>query len=108
MMRSAISPRFAIKTFSNIEAFGRQTRFYTSSPLALFHPEQNLAKLHRLAVFRDDLGDGALGFRFDFVHDFHRLDDADDGFFGDFLSDIDEWSRLGRSGPVKSAYHRGN
>src|SRR4051794_27451384 len=77
-MRSAISPRFAMRIFSN-----------TGSA----QDEQRLAVLHRLAVFHEDRlhHPGRVGF--DLVHQLHRLDDADRLAFLDAVADFDE--RLG-------------
>src|SRR4051812_45367307 len=47
-----------------------------ASPMRI-HPEKDLAELHRLRVLRRDLANHARDLRFDLVHDFHRLDDAD-------------------------------
>src|SRR5215472_9710485 len=59
-MRSAISPRFAIRSFSN---------------MGLTQDEQRLAVFHRLAVADQDGLDGSrLGCR-DRVHHLHGLDD---------------------------------
>src|SRR5262245_66001334 len=58
--RSAISPRLAIRIFSN---------------MASFDDHQRLAELDRLAVLDQDLDDGARPRRRDLVHRLHRLDD---------------------------------
>src|SRR5580700_2127204 len=59
-MRSAISPRFAIKIFSNT---------------ASLDDHQRLAKLDRLCVLEQDLRDGAGLGRGNLVECLHRLDD---------------------------------
>ena len=56
-----------------------------SRKLILAHPEKDLAELHRLAIFGHHFGDDAAGFRFDFVHHFHRLDNANHRVFGNVL-----------------------
>src|SRR5690606_34202540 len=61
--RSAISPRLAIRIFSNMSE-------------GLFDDEQRLAVFDRLAVLDQDLGDGSGELRLDLVHQFHRFDDA--------------------------------
>src|SRR5258706_7387657 len=61
-MRSAISPRLAIRIFSN-------TR--------LADDEEGLAVFDRLAVLDQDRLDGARGVGLDLVHQLHRLEDAD-------------------------------
>src|SRR5262245_66407630 len=60
--RSAISPRLAIRIFSN---------------MASFNDHERLAELDRLAVLDQDLDDSAGARRRDLVHRFHRLDDQD-------------------------------
>src|SRR5262245_1785622 len=62
-MRSAISPRLAMSTFSNIAA------------VALADDHEDLAELDRLAVAHEDLDHGAALRRHDRVHHLHRLDD---------------------------------
>src|SRR5208283_1302580 len=62
-MRSAISPRLAMRTFSSIAA--------------LFDHEQRLPELDRLAVVHQDGLDPASLLGFDLVHHLHRLDDAE-------------------------------
>src|SRR5262249_18046322 len=58
--RSAISPRLAIRIFSN---------------MASFDDQQRLAEFDRLAVLDQDLDDGAGARRRNLVHRLHRLDD---------------------------------
>src|SRR5260370_8096463 len=45
--------------------------------------EEDLSEFHGLSVLREDLPDHALHLGLDFVHDFHRLDDADHLAHGD-------------------------
>src|SRR3954454_18249521 len=59
--RSAISPRFATRTFLNM--LDRDL-------------EQRLAVLDRRAILDEDSGDRAGDIGFDLVHELHRLDDA--------------------------------
>src|SRR6185369_9393747 len=74
-MRSAISPRFAIRTFSNID---------------LAKHEHRLAVFHRLAVADEDrLDDACLGCG-DGVHDLHRLDDQQGLTLLHAVADLDE------------------
>ena len=68
--------------------------------------EEGLAELDRLAVFRHHLGDHAPHLGLDFVHHFHRLDDANDGVLVDFLADLGERRRLRRRGAIECADHR--
>src|SRR5689334_4238468 len=75
-MRSAISPRLAMRIFSNMETSGEH--------------EQRLPVLHRLAVLDEDLLDHAVAVGLDLVEELHRFDDAD-GLAGlHRLPDFDE------------------
>ena len=65
MMRSAISPRLATSTLSNMGRAG----------LRLLDDQEELAVLHGIAVGHQELGDPAAARRADRVHDLHRLDD---------------------------------
>src|SRR5690349_22637135 len=60
-MRRAISPRLAIRIFSN----------------TLAEDEKRLAVLHGLAVLHEDRLHHAGGIGLNLVHQLHRLDDAD-------------------------------
>src|SRR3954471_7365996 len=86
--RSAISPRFAMRTFLN-----------TSGLLA--YAEEVLAVLDVLAVLNEDLLDLSFGLRFDLVHQLHRLDDADDLPLAHRLTHVHEHRRLGRRGAIE-------
>src|SRR4051794_40369615 len=66
-MRSAISPRLAIRIFL-IWCMPRCAR--------LFDDEERLVELHRLAVLDQDLGDHAVPVGLDLVQHLHRFDDA--------------------------------
>src|SRR6201994_2959768 len=74
LMRSAISPRLAMRIFSNMSA----------------DDEQRLAELDRLAVGDTDLQHGATLGRGDGVHGLHRLDDEQRVAFAHRLADLDE------------------
>src|SRR5205823_1538385 len=88
MMRTAISPRFAIRIFSNMWpiCFGRRGkgggRWFPAlrQRSSWSNLEQGLTELNRLGVFDQDLSHYAFSFGLDFVHDLHRLDDAHDCF----------------------------
>src|SRR2546423_4171708 len=82
-MRRAISPRLAIRIFSNMRI---------ECDPSLDH-EEPLAVLHRLAVLHEDRLDGARGVGFDLVQEFHGLDDAERLALGHRLADFDEWRR---------------
>src|SRR5665213_513975 len=76
-MRRAISPRFAISTFSNI---GRR----------LFQHDQDLAEFHGRAVAGPDFGDAAGTRRVDLIHHLHRLDDKQRLVLAHHVADLDE------------------
>src|SRR6267143_5907860 len=90
-MRSAISPRLAIRIFSNM----------------LAEDEERLPVLHRLAVFHKHRFHHAGGVGFDLVHQLHRLDDANRLAFLDGLAHLDKWLGVGRRRTVKGTDHRG-
>src|SRR5919109_1417654 len=70
-------------------------------------PEEHLTEFHRLTILHRDLPDDAGELRFDFIHDFHRLDDADGLSGGDSASHLHVrlGARLGRL--VERPHHRG-
>src|SRR6267143_4031511 len=103
--RSAISPRFAIKIFSNIFVWRAGWRSYRALALASTEAIQHLSELHRLAIFGDDFRDYACRFGFNLVHHFHRFDNANDRVFGDFLSNVHEWRCIGGGPAIKRADH---
>src|SRR5262249_21121893 len=78
-MRSAISPRLAIRIFSN----------------TLAQDKERLAVLDRLTVLDEDRLDRAGGVGVDLVHQLHRLDDADDVPLLDRGADLDEGLGVG-------------
>src|SRR6185437_1565281 len=92
-IRSAISPRLAIRIFSNMRG--------------LLDQEQRLPVLHRLAVLHQDRLHRSRGVGLDLVQQLHRLDDAERLALGHRLSDLDERRRAGRGGAIESADHRG-
>src|ERR1700692_870763 len=77
MTRTAISPRLAIRIFSNMSA--RTNR------------EQGLAVLHSAAVLHQLGHNGAGYFRLDFVHQLHRFDYAQHLPRLDGITHLDEW-----------------
>src|ERR1700754_594099 len=79
-MRSAISPRLAIRTFSNIR---------------LLDDHHGFAELDRLAVGDQDVLHGAGDRRLDRVHDLHRLDDEHGLAFVDAVAGLHEGCRAG-------------
>src|ERR1700722_377164 len=72
-MRSAISPRFAIRIFRNI---GLDVWVLVLLLSVGMNAEQRFAILHRLPVFYQDANHFAGHFRFDLIHQLHRFDDA--------------------------------
>src|SRR5438045_2474155 len=91
-MRRAISPRLAIRIFSN-------TR--------LFDQEERLPVLHRLAVFDEDRLHRPGDVRLDLVQELHGLDDAKGLSLGHRLADFDERRGRGRGGPIEGPNHGG-
>src|SRR4029450_7908860 len=79
MMRSAISPRLAIRIFLNM----------------WFHGEEPLAVVDGLAVFHVDLDDFTVAFGVDLGHQLHRFDDAEHVPLLDGLSDFRKGLRSG-------------
>src|SRR5215211_1928684 len=90
--RSAISPRFAIRTFSNTP-----TRLLADR----LQVHQHLLVLDRISVLDQDLDDAPALARTHLVHQLHRLDDAHG------LADVDDVALLherlgaGLRGPVE-------
>src|SRR5688572_1847893 len=97
IMRTAISPRLATSIFSNIELFLGRPDF-----------KERLTKLDRFGIFDEQLSDHPAHLGLNFVHHFHRLDDADNGIrvhFGAYFHVVD---RFGRGRSVKSSNHWGS
>ena len=94
---SAISPRLAINTLSNIAARG--------SPVRYSMIDQRLAELDRLAVADEDGGHHA-GLRGrDVVHGLHGLDDQDGLALGHARADLDEGRGAGLGRQIGGADH---
>src|SRR5215469_16438316 len=81
--RSAISPRFAINTFRNINADAFRRTLLTNRPefdleiaLSRSDCEQRLPILHRLSTGGDTPDDLTSNVGLDLVHQLHRLDNA--------------------------------
>src|ERR1700678_3318629 len=94
MMRSAISPRLAIRTLRNMGNLGGPNR------------KQRLAVLDGLAVVHQALDDltGSVGFNL--IHQLHRFYDADDLAFFDAVAVGDKSRRSRRRRLVKGADDR--
>src|SRR5947209_17432744 len=89
MMRSAISPRLAIRIFLN-------------GPDA----KEGFSVFHRLTVLDEASLHDASHVRLDLVHQLHRLDDAEDLTKADVLTNAHERRVTGRSCFVESADNR--
>src|SRR6476661_10715281 len=84
-IRSAISPRLAIRTLSNsLSGLRAGTRRRLSDH------EQGLPEFDRLSVFSEHRLDDPARVRFDFVHQLHRFDDAECVALCDGVADFDE------------------
>ena len=96
-MRSAISPRLAMRILSNIGPLTvPHSMIINGSPI-----------LHRLTVLDQDLDHGAGAGRRSLIYRLHRFDD-DECIAGLHLAaDIDERLRAGRRTPIGGADHRG-
>src|SRR3982750_3426866 len=77
MIRTAISPRLATRTFSNIRVFRVDLRL--NGGLSRPELEEGLAKFDGLGVFEQDLGNNAFGLRLNLVHHLHGFDNAHHG-----------------------------
>src|SRR5215831_1013035 len=94
---SAISPRLAISTLSNIAARGLQT--------CLLDDRQRLAEFDRLTVADEDCHDHpGLGCR-NVVHRLHGLDDHQRLALGDARADLNEGCSLGLGCQIGGAHH---
>src|SRR5713101_7250068 len=95
-MRSAISPRLAISTFSNIAGFDRRS----------LDPHQRGAVFDRIGILDEDLSHPASARRADLVHHLHRLDDQQRLALADRIADAHERRRAGLSREVGDADDR--
>src|SRR5256885_16095538 len=89
MIRSAISPRLAMRIFENI-------RGPASCGL---EAEERLAVLDRATVLGKRFDQAAGALRLDLVHQLHRLDDAEDLALLHHRTDLDERRVVRRCGP---------
>src|SRR3546814_10543474 len=88
-MRSAISPRFAIRILRNTGA-----PFGNVGGRCSLDDHQQLAEFERRAVGDEDLRDRAGAWRRDLVHDLHRLDDEQRVAFRDPVRSEEHTSEL--------------
>src|SRR5665647_1270321 len=91
-IRKAISPRLAIRTFSNI-----------ATPLA--DDEKGFAVFYRLAAFHQDGLDYASLIRFDFIQQLHGFDDAESVACGNSGTHFNERIGVWRRGAVEGTNH---
>src|ERR1051325_5483694 len=100
MTLRAISPRFATSIFLNIflVALPCRARIRSAHGLSRTDGEKPFAVLDGLTVFHQDTDDLTRHLRFDLVHQFHCLDDADHGTFLDDIADRYESLGGGRGG----------
>ena len=115
-MRSAISPRLAIRILSNglsDGGVGHGQAAARAAPAcagqrrrASADHEQRLAELDGLAVLDEDRLDRAGGVGLDLVHQLHRLDDAQRVALLDRVADLDERLGAGRRRAIERADHR--
>ena len=94
MIRSATSPRLAIRIFLNNPAYLCPYR------------EKPLAVLHGLAAFDVDVHDLPVVFGVDFVHQLHRFDDAEHLPLLHAGADLDEGRRPGLGRSIERADNR--
>src|SRR3989304_10278406 len=94
MMRTAISPRFAMRTFWNMRLGER------------LNQHERLAVLHRVAVLREDPHHPAAHVALDFVEELHRLDDAHGLPRLHHVALADEGRSIRGGGAVEGAPHR--
>ena len=108
MMRSAISPRLAIRIdWNTVTSTQGDTRFLPTCR-SLEHclgerpdGEQLLAELDGLRVLDEDGEDLALDLGSDLVHQLHRLDDAERLALLHFVADVDERIGFGLRGAMR-------
>src|SRR5260221_881320 len=70
------------------------------------HPEKDLSELDRLRVVDEHLAHAARDFGLDFVHDLHRLDDAERVARRDAAAGLHVGIRAGLGRTVERAHHR--
>src|ERR1044071_3355454 len=88
MILTAISPRLATRSFSNIQ-FRLSAKQMPTLSSARTNLEQGLAEFDRLGIFNQHLRNDAFGFGLDLIHHFHGLNDAHHGLRPNFCSDLD-------------------
>src|SRR5438067_7894187 len=92
MIRTAISPRLATRIFSNMRSSRPELK-------------ESLTEFDRFGVFDHDLGNHAFGFGFNLIHDFHRFDNANNGFRVHLSPYLNIRSRFGGRSAVERPDH---
>src|ERR1051325_7337953 len=108
IIRSAISPRLATRTFLNIRRSNLERRSASLSPLGSRcwpEIEQRLAELHRLAVLHMALQHFAIELRFNLVHELHGFNNAENLPHPDTVPDIHKWRRVLTGSGIKRTDH---
>src|SRR6185437_14540332 len=108
-MRSAISPRLAIRIFSSMGMDLQRGAARLQGEACLLDDEQRLIELDRLAVLDQNSLDPAGPLGLDLVHHLHGLDDAQDLSDLDFIAHLHEGLGAGgRRGVVSADHGRGD
>src|SRR5512139_351279 len=92
MIRTAISPRFAIRILRNMG----------SAPSGRVDLEEGLPELDGLAVLGEDRPDRAALLGLDLVHQLHRLDDAEHLSLAHPVADLDVGAGIGRRRAIEA------
>src|ERR1700739_934525 len=106
--RSAISPRLAIRTLSNMALGVRQAGKLKGCGVVLqvsFDDHQRLAEFDRLTVLDQDLHDRAAAWRRNLVHRLHRFDDEERVAARDAAANLDIGARARGGADIGGAHH---
>src|SRR5690606_23441150 len=110
-IRSAISPRLAIRTLSNILsrrlAEGRSACRRACPKSVLYNDDVGCAEFDRLPILDEDVCHRPGAGRWDVVHGFPRLDDHQRLPLRDPRADLDEGRRAWLRRTIGGADHRG-
>src|SRR6185295_9566376 len=98
MIRTAISPRFAMSTRRSAPA-ARRLRASAKRLTCLAHAQERFAVFGERAIGDENFGHGAADAGAHCIHEFHDFDDGDDCVFFYLLADLNERRRawLGRA-----------
>src|SRR5690242_9011045 len=91
-IRSAISPRLAMRTFWN-------------NPSPLFDDDQGFAIFDRLGILDEDTADRPRAMRRNLIHGLHGLDDEDRLALRDLAADLDEGRGIRLRRTIGGAHH---